>query len=125
MPVTTRAAASRAQHDGHAEQTKEQPTPAFATPGKTARKRSSRQKRKQVQVQPTVASDQPAVFAQTQQQSTSLPGESKLDVIDGSNSGEKNLEKDSNANLESTFSSQAPASSTNGKGEMTSSEVNR
>ena len=68
MPVTTRAAALRSQTDGHTVSSNDQLISTSAVASDTVRKHPSRQKRKQVEVQPAGASDQPEIFPKPQQQ---------------------------------------------------------
>ncbi|CAF1273163.1 unnamed protein product [Rotaria sp. Silwood1] len=71
-PVTTRAAALRSQANADLIHLQEQAIPTPASSNKTTRKRSSKQKRKQVEIQQIMPSADSQICPPLQPQSTTL-----------------------------------------------------
>ncbi|CAF1168612.1 unnamed protein product [Rotaria sordida] len=112
MPVTTRAAALRSQSSVNVTPSLDQTMSTSTSISKTTRKCPSKQKHKQVKVQPVVTCDEFEVCpAPPQQQSTILDTESIPEVIKLSEGEENKLAKEMDAPLENLFADEPSVSS--------------
>ncbi|CAF4123338.1 unnamed protein product [Rotaria sordida] len=112
MPVTTRAAALRSQSSVNVTPSLDQTMSTSTSISKTTRKCPSKQKHKQVKVQPIVTCDEFEICpAPPQQQSTSLDTESIPEVIKLSEGEENKLAKEMDTPLENLFADELSVSS--------------